>query len=119
MVGSNAHEGRLFLAPTGSAPKVPPFVPYVYARTAGAKKPAATVKAYRKHRSDESWGDLTAAFMTDAYFRAPALRLAESHPGTYVYEFQWESPQVLDWGPAMRWRCRSFSTAWTERNTVR
>ncbi|HMS76314.1 MAG: carboxylesterase/lipase family protein [Gordonia sp.] len=94
MVGSNAHEGRLFLAPTGAAPKVPPVVPYIYARTAGAKKPAATLKAYRKSRSTESWGDITASFMTDAYFRAPALRLAEAHPGTFVYEFQWETPQV-------------------------
>ena len=100
MVGSNAHEGRLFRTDR-CRPKVPPVVPYIYARTAGAKKPAATLKAYRKSRSTESWGDITASFMTDAYFRAPALRLAEAHPGTFVYEFQWETRRFPGWDHAM------------------
>jgi para-nitrobenzyl esterase len=32
-----------------------------------------------------------AAVMTDSYYRIPAIRLAEAHPDTYLYEFAWRS----------------------------
>lgn len=46
---------------------------------------------------DASPGDLLAAVQTDWYCRVPALRLADAHANcaaaTYMYEFDWCSPQ--------------------------
>ena len=32
------------------------------------------------------------AIMTEEFYRIPALEIASTHPGTYVYEFAWRSP---------------------------
>ncbi|MFT4126158.1 MAG: carboxylesterase family protein [Gordonia sp. (in: high G+C Gram-positive bacteria)] len=98
LVGSNADEGRLFIAPTGTAPPMPSLVPYLFARTAGVANARAALRSYRASRPGSSAGDLLAAFMTDSYFRAPALRLAEGHRGTFVYEFRWPAAGVAGLG---------------------
>jgi para-nitrobenzyl esterase len=48
---------------------------------------------YRSSAPGLTPGLLLAEIMSDWFFRIPALRLAESHPGrSHVYEFGWESP---------------------------
>jgi para-nitrobenzyl esterase len=91
MVGTNSEEARLFLIPTGAAAKI--STPMLYA-AAGLRfgLPISGVRRYRANRRGSTPGEVLAAIMTDAYYRMPALWLAEAHPGTYAYEFGWRSP---------------------------
>jgi para-nitrobenzyl esterase len=94
LVGSTLDEDRLFLVTTG----------YADALTAESLNAAVThagwdrriVDSYAARRPGASPGDLWAAICTDAYFRLPAVRLAEAHHqagGTsYLYEFAWPTP---------------------------
>jgi para-nitrobenzyl esterase len=54
----------------------------------------ALLEAYRSSRPDASSADIWQAISTDFMFRIPALRLAEAHPGSYVYLFTWPSPAM-------------------------
>ncbi|TCC31484.1 carboxylesterase/lipase family protein [Kribbella sindirgiensis] len=91
MIGTNSEEARLFLVPTGVAAKL--NTPLLYA-AAGLRfgLPVAGVRRYRANRPGATAGDVLAAVMTDSYYRIPAIRLAEAHPGSYMYEFAWRSP---------------------------
>ncbi|MDX2968017.1 carboxylesterase family protein [Kribbella solani] len=91
LVGSNSEEARLFLVPTGVGARI--NLPLLYLGAAlRFGLPARGVRKYRANRPGATPGDVLAAIMTDSYYRIPALRLAEAHPGTYVYEFAWRSP---------------------------
>jgi para-nitrobenzyl esterase len=55
--------------------------------------PDEALAVYRAARPDATPGELLDAVATDWFYRIPAIRLAESVPGSYLYEFAWRSPQ--------------------------
>ena len=94
LVGTTAEEYRLFLA---STPLVDTITPAMVGRALTARgQDAAVADTYTANRPGASPGDVLAAVSTDAYFRIPAIRLAEARadaPGaTYAYEFAWPTP---------------------------
>lgn len=91
LLGYNREEARLFLAPTGAINQLPFFAPYLVAWM--YRLPVfKAVRLYRAARPGAGAGDVVAAIMTDWTYRVPALRIAEAHAGTYIYEFAWPSP---------------------------
>ncbi|MFF0342106.1 carboxylesterase/lipase family protein [Kribbella sp. NPDC004875] len=91
LIGTNSEEARLFLVPTGVGAKF--STPLLYAAAAlRFGLPVNGVRRYRANRPGATPGDVLAAVMTDSYYRIPAIRLAEAHSGTYLYEFGWRSP---------------------------
>jgi para-nitrobenzyl esterase len=94
LVGSTLDEHRLFLVPTGHADAT--TVEALSAAVDHAGWDRRIVDTYAANRLGASPGDLWAAICTDAYFRLPAVRLAEAQcqgGGTsYLYEFAWRSP---------------------------
>jgi para-nitrobenzyl esterase len=91
LVGANRDEHRLFLAPVGGIDNVTD--PVLAAITAAYRLPADAVDRYRSVRAGSA-GDVLADVMSDWFFRIPAIRLAEAHPRTHVYEFDWTSPAL-------------------------
>jgi para-nitrobenzyl esterase len=91
LVGANRNEHRFFLVPTGVADHVDARA--LAAAASAYRLPDGALDRYRAHTPDASPGELLAEVMSDWFFRIPALRLAETHPGrSHVYEFGWESP---------------------------
>ena len=98
LTGTTSDEFRLFLVPNGRAALVTDGLLAVLLPTLGISPPVAEL--YRSHRPGATPGDLLAALLTDAFFRLPALAVAEARTGsapTFVYEFAWPSP-VADLG---------------------
>ncbi|MET1073014.1 MAG: carboxylesterase/lipase family protein [Umezawaea sp.] len=91
LIGTNAEEARLFVVPTGIITKVNSVVLHLGARRYGLPAGSA-VRRYRANRPGSTAGDVLAAVITDWYYRIPAVRLAEAHGRTHVYEFAWRSP---------------------------
>ncbi len=96
LLGSNRDEHRLFLVPTGVVDHV--SADLLALVMAGYRLPAeAALAAYRETAPDASPGELLADVATDWFYRIPAVRLAEARtagPGrTWMYEFDWASPQ--------------------------
>jgi para-nitrobenzyl esterase len=90
LVGSNRDEHRLFLVPPGTTETV--TEPVLAAVAAGYGLPAGALDDYRASMPGASPGMLLADVMSDWFFRIPAVRLAEAHGRTHVYEFDWASP---------------------------
>ncbi len=90
LVGSNAEEGMIAFAPSG-VDKIKSWILYPAAVRTGLPGLRA-VRTYRDARPDARPVDLLSDMLTDRIYRIPAIRLAEAHPGTYVYEFAWRSP---------------------------
>ncbi|GAA3133936.1 para-nitrobenzyl esterase [Kribbella aluminosa] len=91
LIGTNSEEARLFLIPTGAAAKI--STPLLYAATRMRFGLSMNgVRRYRANRPDATPGEVLAAIMTDSYYRIPAIRLAEAHSRTHIYEFGWRSP---------------------------
>ena len=96
VVGTTTDEWRLFLVLGGVIDGV--TLEALTAAVTGYGLPVeAALVHYRAAHPDAGPGDLLAAVQTDWYCRVPALRLADAHadrPGaTYMYEFDWHSPQ--------------------------
>jgi carboxylesterase type B len=96
MVGTNAEEYRLFVVPNGVIGHITEEA--LAGTIAAYGLPVDTTLAtYRATRPDASPGDLYVAFITDWFYRIPAIRLAEAHvqgsSTTCMYEFAWRSPQ--------------------------
>ncbi|MGW8351632.1 carboxylesterase/lipase family protein [Streptomyces wedmorensis] len=92
LVGSNREEYRLFLVPTGRLDVLPESS--LHAMTTGyGLDPAEALPVYRAARPGATPGELLDAVATDWFYRIPAVRLAESVPGSYLYEFAWRSPR--------------------------
>lgn len=90
LIGTNTDEGNLFFVPTDVTLQADEEA---LARVARARcYPPAVVEAYRAAQPTATPGQLISALMTGEFYRAPALELALSHPGTCVYEFAWRSP---------------------------
>ncbi|MFF7903526.1 carboxylesterase/lipase family protein [Streptomyces sp. NPDC007920] len=92
LIGSNREENRLFLVPTGLLDRISETALHT-AATAYGLDPAEALPVYRAARPAATPGELLSAVATDWFYRVPALRLAESVPGSHVYEFAWRSPQ--------------------------
>ncbi|GAA2802809.1 carboxylesterase/lipase family protein [Saccharopolyspora taberi] len=94
IVGTNAEEGNLYLAPGGDLDSTTPDD--VLATAARAHRdPAGLVATYRAARPGASHGELRSAILGDALFGAGNRLLAEAHSRsqgrTHVYEFAWRS----------------------------
>lgn len=92
LIGSNREEYRLFLVPTQRLDAVTESA--LHAMTAAyGLDPAEALPVYRAARPAATPGELLEAVATDWFYRVPAIRLAESVPGSYLYEFSWRSPR--------------------------
>ncbi|NEB81497.1 carboxylesterase/lipase family protein, partial [Streptomyces sp. SID14478] len=88
LVGSNREENRLYMVPNGRLATISE------GRVArGAQAYGVDLDGYRATRPGATPGELLDAIVTDWFWRIPAVRLAESVPGTHLYEFAWRSPQ--------------------------
>ncbi|GAA3375621.1 carboxylesterase family protein [Streptomyces sannanensis] len=92
LIGSNREEYRFFLVPTERLEVFPEARLHAMA-TAYGLDPAKALPVYRGTRPGATPGELLDAVATDWFYRIPAIRLAESVPGSYMYEFAWRSPQ--------------------------
>jgi para-nitrobenzyl esterase len=90
LVGSNRHEFRFFVVPTGAAERVDEAL--LAAVAASYRLPPAGVERYRAASPRATPGEVMSEIATDWVYRIPALRLAEAVPGSHVYEFGWEAP---------------------------
>jgi para-nitrobenzyl esterase len=99
LLGTTREEFRLFLVPTGIAGTVTEAALAVLAARYGW--PAGAVETYSANRPDASPGDVAAAILTDAGFRAPTRDLATAQHGAagavHQYEFAWQT-EVADLG---------------------
>ncbi|MFD4149188.1 carboxylesterase/lipase family protein, partial [Streptomyces goshikiensis] len=97
LVGGNAEEGNLYLAPLGlMTASTPADVNATAARTHHA--PAGLVTAYRARHPQATDGELRSAILGAALFGNGTRRLADAHAHaatsgarTYAYEFAWRS----------------------------
>ncbi|MGW7386118.1 carboxylesterase/lipase family protein [Streptomyces sp. NPDC054794] len=95
LVGNNAEEGHLYLAPLGlMTASTPADVYATAARTHRA--PAGLVAAYRIRHPQATDGELRSAILGDALFGNGTRHLADAHATTsvartYAYEFAWRS----------------------------
>ncbi|WP_243740693.1 carboxylesterase family protein [Streptomyces sp. 8K308] len=93
LVGTNAEEGNLYLAPQGRlTTSTAEDVRATAAMTHAA--PDALVAAYRNRRPGAGHGELRSAILGDALFGAGSRRLVAAHGRAHVYEFGWRSPAV-------------------------
>ncbi|MEV5613104.1 carboxylesterase family protein [Streptomyces sp. NPDC052225] len=88
LVGSNREENLLYMVPTGRLLTISEG-----RLVRGAQAYGADLDGYRAQRPGASPGELLQAIVTDWFWRIPAIRLAESVPGSHLYEFAWRSPQ--------------------------
>ena len=95
MIGTNTDEEMLFLVPNGAINYINEDI-LAGAVAAYGLPVSETIATYRSIRPDASAGELYSSFLTDWFFRIPAIRLAEAHTkgsgATYMYEFAWRSP---------------------------
>lgn len=96
LVGANAEEGRLSLVPFGALESVSEDDLAEAMRLYRLPGDRA-LAAYRDAWPNATPGDLLAVLQGDWYYRAAAVRLAETRAAaaghTYMYEFAWRSPQ--------------------------
>jgi para-nitrobenzyl esterase len=98
LVGTNAEEGNLYLAPFASL-STSTAVDVDAAAARSHPDPARLVEIYRKARPEASFGELCSAITGDALFGAGSRRLADAHAAhlgradaaSYRYLFAWRS----------------------------
>ncbi|HEY0215306.1 MAG TPA: carboxylesterase family protein [Cellulomonas sp.] len=90
LVGWNAEEAQIVLAPMGADTVRSWMLPL----SAVQKRlpPLRAVRTYRRAFPGRSVAPALGALLTDWIYRIPAIRTAEAHPSTYLYEFAWRSP---------------------------
>lgn len=86
LVGSNREEYRLFLVPTERLHLLSEAKLRATAQAYGLD-PDKALPVYRDARPGAAPGELFDAMATDWFYRIPAIRLAESVPGSHMYEF--------------------------------
>ena len=89
VTGTNLDEENFFLIPTGITGFITDEIaPALAARTGAGPD---VFKLYQANRPDATAGTVYSAFLTDAYFRLPALAVADARRAagerTWVYEF--------------------------------
>ena len=93
LIGTTTQEMRLFMVPTGVASAITePALPLLASRYGW---PQGVVQTYAANRPGAPAGDIAAAILTDAGFRAPTAQLARAQhevgAAVYVYEFAWQT----------------------------
>lgn len=97
LVGSNAHEMRLYHVPGGAIDRVSEAQVLAFAQEIGWS--ADALGAYRASLPPDQQppGELLVALQSDYYYRVPAQRIAalasERALSAHRYEFAWASPQ--------------------------
>lgn len=91
LIGSNAHEFRLYLVPSGMFDYINEDM-LLQTLERYDLDPRETLAAYRVNRPDAEANELFEAIVTDWMFRIPAIRLAEASRKAYMYEFAWQPP---------------------------
>ncbi|MFB7631631.1 carboxylesterase/lipase family protein [Streptomyces sp. NPDC056149] len=93
LVGTNAEEANLYLAPQGN---LTTSTAEDVRRTAAAAPgdPDALIAAIRARRPGAGHGEVRSALLADALFGNGSRRLFEAHGDAHVYEFAWRSPAV-------------------------
>ncbi|MEE1754959.1 carboxylesterase/lipase family protein [Streptomyces sp. SP18CS02] len=86
LIGSNREEYRLFLVPTGRLHRLKPARLRAAAEAYGLD-PDKALPVYEEARPGAAPGEIFDALTTDWFYRIPAIRLAESVPGSRMYEF--------------------------------
>lgn len=94
LIGTTTEEMRLFMVPTGVAARITEAaLPFLATRYGW---PERAVETYAANRPAAAAGDIAAAILTDAGFRAPSARLASAQEAlgssVHVYEFAWQTP---------------------------
>lgn len=93
LIGTNADEGALYLAPQGNLTTTTE-IDLLETASKVADDPAALVAGYRARRPHATAGELRSAIMGDALFGTGSRRLAEAHGAAHTYEFAWRSSAV-------------------------
>lgn len=93
LIGTNSEEYRFFVVPNGLIGMI--NEPLMALGLAAMGLPLQTAKELYGANGATA-GDISAAAMTDWFFRIPAIRLAEAHSANgqqaHMYEFAWRSP---------------------------
>ncbi|MFJ4477838.1 carboxylesterase/lipase family protein [Streptomyces xanthochromogenes] len=92
LIGTNAEEGNLYLAPQGSLTTSTDEDVRATAAAHGAAGPF--LAAHRARHPAAGPGEVRSALLGDALFGAGSRGLAEAHGRAHVYEFAWRSPAV-------------------------
>ena len=93
LIGTNAEEMNFYFVPTKVKNKIPGFMAKWMLRKSHPT-PRQTLKAYGLGRKGKRAGEAFTDAMSDLVFRWAARRYAEEHQGpTWMYEFEWRSPQ--------------------------
>ncbi|MFH8614959.1 carboxylesterase/lipase family protein [Streptomyces sp. NPDC017979] len=92
LIGTNAEEGNLYLAPQGELKTSTAQDVRAAAEAHGAADPL--VAAHRARHPGAGHGELRSAILGDGLFGAGSRRLADAHGRAHVYEFGWRSPAV-------------------------
>lgn len=95
LIGTNADEGNLYLAPTGALCASTEQDVYELAAETHAE-PIEVIDQYRARMPQAGWGALRSAILGDALFGRGSQRLADAHAAhgsatTHRYEFTWRS----------------------------
>jgi para-nitrobenzyl esterase len=88
LVGWNRDEANLFLVPSG-LDSFRAWARYLLAARTRLPIPRG-IRAYRA--AEPHAGRSASSMLTDWVYRVPAIRTAEAHPRTHLYEFAWRSP---------------------------
>lgn len=103
LTGTTKDEMTLFLTLDLGSAEPDPGAVQRQARRFFGDRVDEVLAAYRAHRPDATDADILVALTTDAVFRIPAIRLAETQVRagrpTWMYWFTWESPVM---GGALR-----------------
>jgi para-nitrobenzyl esterase len=90
IVGTNTEEALLVLAPAGVDKIRSWYLPLAAIRV--GLPPFKAARLFRRAGPDTRPSDHLSDMLTDWVYRIPAIRLAEAHARTHVYEFAWRSP---------------------------
>jgi len=90
LIGSNSQEAMILLAPLGVGKVKRWLLPFVAIRA--GLPPLRATNVFRRELPGGRAADHVSNMLTDWIYRVPAIRIAESHPRSHVYEFAWGSP---------------------------
>ena len=90
LIGNNTEEAGLLLTPGNKIAAMPKWLVYLAARQ--ARLPLGGVRTYFRGMPRAKASAVLVSILTDYLYRIPAIRLAEAHPKSFVYEFDWGTP---------------------------
>lgn len=90
LIGTNTQEAMIALAPGGVDKVKRWLLPFVALRA--GLPPVRAARLFRRELPGGRPVDHVSNMLTDLVYRIPAIRVAESHTRTHVFEFAWGSP---------------------------